>query len=127
MRALTRAALTRFCAGTGAAAASVAKRLTRARAAPPKSSTNAVANSLYNIIRVLKPQGVFLLISHWGPEKWLGYLEKDEYHWAITVQAVPRPVFGVPQDVDEDVVNDSYEDPSAVFFLYVCQKQGPRQ
>jgi len=68
---------------------------------------------------------VFLLISHWGPEKWLGYLEKEEYNWSITVQAVPRPVFGNAVEPEEET-NNQYEDPTAIFFLYICQKQGQR-
>jgi SAM-dependent methyltransferase len=88
-----------------------------------ESSTNSIANSLYNVIRVLKPHGVFLLVSHWGPEKWLGYLEREEYNWTVTVQCVPRPVLGGSGEPEEQDTQ-SYDDPSAVFFLYICQKQG---
>ena len=86
------------------------------------SSTNAVANALYNVIRALKPSGIFLLISHWGPEKWLGYLEVDAYNWRISVHAVTRPVLGVTQG--EDRGDAGAVDPSAVHYVYVCEKQG---
>ena len=87
------------------------------------SSTNAVANAIYNIIRVLKPTGTFLLISHWGPEKWLGYLEVESYNWKISVHAITRPVVGVPQG-ESDRPDTAAVNPSAVHFLYVCEKQG---
>ena len=86
------------------------------------SSTNGIANALYNVIRTLKPQGIFLLISHWGPEKWLGYLEQDQYNWKISIHALTRPVVGVTQG--EERADAAAVHPSAVHYVYVCEKQG---
>lgn len=88
------------------------------------SSTNKIANALYHIIRVLKSNGTFLLITHWPPEKWLGYLEVEMYNWAISVFAVPRPVVGMPPETatSRDTQQTVYGDPVAVHYLYVCKK-----
>lgn len=92
-----------------------------------ESSTNNVANAMYNILRVLKPDGVFILISHWSPDKWLGYLEVEAYNWTITSQAVPRPVVGVPAvDSSNTTESATYGDPIAVHFVYVCRKLAER-
>jgi SAM-dependent methyltransferase len=86
------------------------------------SSTNQVANALYNVIRSLKPQGVFLLVSFFPPSKWLGYLEVEMYNWKVTVISISRPVIGLVQG--ESRREDETVDPTAVHYLYVCEKQG---
>lgn len=37
---------------------------------------------------VLKPNGVFLIISYGQPDNRLSYLEKEEYGWTVDVQTV---------------------------------------
>ena len=94
------------------------------------SSTVKVADSIYHVLRVLKPTGVFLLISHWPPEKWLGYLEVEVYNWNISVFAIPRPIVGVSLDSSssarDTATQSTYGDPIAVHYLYVCRKLGER-
>jgi len=94
------------------------------------SSTVKVADSIYNVLRVLKPTGIFVIMSHWPPEKWLGYLEQEAYNWSISAFAVPRPVVGAPPDVNSASVRDTtqsmYGDPVAVHYIYVCKKLGVR-
>jgi ubiquinone/menaquinone biosynthesis C-methylase UbiE len=95
------------------------------------SSTVKVNDSIYHVLRVLKKNGTFMLISHWPPEKWLGYLEIEAYHWSISVFAVPRPVVGVPPESSGNGIRDTtlqstYSDPVAVHYVYVCRKLGDR-
>lgn len=96
-----------------------------------ESSTVKVNDSLYHILRVLKKTGVFLMVSHWAPEKWLGYLEIESYHWSISVFALPRPVVGVLPENSGNGIRETnqpatYQDPIAVHYLYVCRKLGDR-
>jgi hypothetical protein len=37
---------------------------------------------------VLKPGGVFFIVSYGTPENRLSYLENDEYKWHVTVHTV---------------------------------------
>lgn len=90
-----------------------------------ESSTNRISDSIYHILSVLKPTGVFLMISHWPPEKWLGYLEMELYNWTVSVFAVPRPVVGSANEPARE--STTYGDPIAVHYLYVCKKLATRQ
>ncbi len=37
---------------------------------------------------VLKPDGVYFIVSYGTPENRLSYLENDEYKWRVTVHTV---------------------------------------
>jgi ubiquinone/menaquinone biosynthesis C-methylase UbiE len=43
------------------------------------------------IYRVLKPSGVYIIVSYGQPEYRLHYLEKPEFEWTVKVQQIPKP------------------------------------
>lgn len=105
-----------------------------------ESSTNNVTNALFEIVRVLKPDGKFVLISHGIPDKWLGYLEQGQFKWKVSSYAIPRPSLvhllshqGAsasgsmqpplpPGPIVIAGVDGPYY-PSNVHFMYVCEKK----
>ena len=70
---------------------------------------------LLEVSRVLKPSGVFLMVSHGQPHHRQSYLNKEAYGWAIEVLTVPRPILAVPiPGADE---KDNF------YYIYVCKKK----
>jgi hypothetical protein len=41
-----------------------------------------------SLIRVLKPKGVYVVISYGIPDNRLSYLENKDYNWSVTVKTV---------------------------------------
>ena len=80
---------------------------------------NSTANSTRTcaeVARVLKPGGVYLVISYGSPENRLSYLENDDYNWKVAVHTVPKPSIsasGMPEATD----------PNQVHYIYVCTKK----
>ena len=65
--------------------------------------------------RVLKPGGVYVLVSHGPPETREGFLVGDEEHglrWTITSTVIAKPPIN---DTVEQVVDQS-------FYVYFCKK-----
>ena len=61
--------------------------------------------------RVLKPDGVYIMISYGLPEARLNYLENESYGWTVTVHTVPKGV------------GDAKEgDPDSFHYIYCCKK-----
>jgi ubiquinone/menaquinone biosynthesis C-methylase UbiE len=113
-----------------------------------ESSTNNVTNSIFEIIRVLKPDGKFVMISHGIPDKWLGYLEQTQYSWKVSCFALARPSLSHLSTPESAATASKSENgngkglssaaslgpiaiaggggpfyPSNIHFMYVCEKQ----
>ena len=82
-----------------------------------EGSTANVAKMAEEASRVLKPSGVFFIVSYGPPDHRLPHLEKEDYGWQVTVHTVPKPT------VSAAVVPDT-ADASSVHYVYVCQKGG---
>lgn len=56
-----------------------------------EGSTTNVGKMLAEVTRVLKPNGVFFMVSYSSPDNRLSYLENDDYHWKVVVHTVGTP------------------------------------
>ncbi|KAG6617277.1 putative methyltransferase [Phytophthora cinnamomi] len=79
-----------------------------------EGSTANVAKMCQEIHRVLKPNGVYLIVSYGVPDNRLSYLENKELQWKVTVHTVPKPTVSAVQVSEADA--------NAVHYIYVCQK-----
>ncbi|CAH0479519.1 unnamed protein product [Peronospora belbahrii] len=79
-----------------------------------ESSTANVSKMCQEIYRVLRPNGVYFVVSYGIPDNRLGYLDNKELPWKVTVHTVPKPTVSAVQ-VSEAEAN-------AVHYIYVCQK-----
>lgn len=83
-----------------------------------EGSTANVSKMAGEISRVLKPNGVFVIISYGVPDNRLNYLEKeDAYSWNVSVHTVPKPTVSA-------AAVPSAEDVNGVHYIYVCSKGG---
>ena len=81
---------------------------------------NSTANSgryVKEVARVLKPGGVFIIVSFGAPENRLSYLE-GEYGWSVTVSAIPKP------SISAAGLAEASHDPSQSHYVYVARKEG---
>ena len=80
---------------------------------------NSTANSgryVAEVARVLRPGGVFIVVSFGSPENRLSYFE-GEYGWQVTVHSIPKPTIntaGLPE------ANTS--DPNMQHYVFICTK-----
>eukprot|EP00929_Paragymnodinium_shiwhaense_P103216 TRINITY_DN66546_c0_g1_i1.p1 TRINITY_DN66546_c0_g1~~TRINITY_DN66546_c0_g1_i1.p1 ORF type:complete len:228 (+),score=24.93 TRINITY_DN66546_c0_g1_i1:1-684(+) len=81
-----------------------------------EGSTANVAKMCSEMSRVLKPDGVYFIVSYGTPENRLSYLENDDFKWRVTVHTVAKPT------VSATAVAES-KDASAVHYVYACQKE----
>merc|ERR1712216_1098215 len=82
-----------------------------------EGSTANVAKMCMEVSRVLKPNGVFFIVSYGVPDNRLQYLENEDYSCTVTVHTVPKPT------VSATAVPDT-KDANSVHYVYVCQKGG---
>jgi SAM-dependent methyltransferase len=83
-----------------------------------EGSTANVAKFCSEVSRVLKPTGIFFIVSYGVPDNRLNYLEKeDAYSWTVTVHTVPKPTVSA-------AAVPSAEDANGVHYIYVCSKGG---
>jgi len=83
-----------------------------------EGSTANVAKMCGEVSRVLKPSGVFFIVSYGVPDNRLNYLEKEDmYSWNVTVHTVPKPTVSA-------AAVPSAEDANGVHYIYVCRKGG---
>ncbi|TDH66641.1 hypothetical protein CCR75_009790 [Bremia lactucae] len=80
-----------------------------------EGSTTNVAKMCQEIHRVLKPNGLYFIVSYGAPENRLSYLENQELHWKVEVHTVPKPIVSAVQVPEGDA--------KAVHYIYVCQKE----
>lgn len=55
-----------------------------------EGSTHNIGRMCEEVSRVLKPSGVFIIVSYGLPENRLGYLEKEDYSWTVKVHTVRK-------------------------------------
>jgi len=84
-----------------------------------EGSTANVAKMCQEISRVLKPNGVYFVVSYGVPDNRLSYLENDDYGWTVTGHTVAKPTVSAVQVQDTNEAN-------AVHYIYVCQKGTPQ-
>ena len=83
-----------------------------------EGSTANMAKLCSEISRVLKPKGIFIIVSYGVPDNRLNYIEKeDSYSWIVTVHTVPKPTVSA-------AAVPSAEDANGVHYIYVCSKGG---
>ena len=72
------------------------------------------------VARVLRPGGVFVVVSFGAPEIRLSFLEGD-YGWRVAARSLPKP------NVDAAALPEgtSPTDPNYFHFAYVCTKGAP--
>mmetsp|Transcript_46548 Transcript_46548/g.68795 ORF Transcript_46548/g.68795 Transcript_46548/m.68795 type:complete len:209 (+) Transcript_46548:94-720(+) len=80
-----------------------------------EGSTANVNKMCAEVSRVLKPKGVYIVISYGIPDNRLSYLERKDYNWSVTVKTVPKPT------VSATAVPDT-KDASSVHYIYIMQK-----
>ena len=56
-----------------------------------ENSTTNASKMISEIYRVLKQNGVYIIVSYGQPEYRLNYLEKPEYEWTVKVHQIPKP------------------------------------
>eukprot|EP00440_Ansanella_granifera_P062970 gb/GFBE01068283.1/.p1 GENE.gb/GFBE01068283.1/~~gb/GFBE01068283.1/.p1 ORF type:complete len:317 (+),score=56.45 gb/GFBE01068283.1/:1-951(+) len=91
---------------------------------------------LSEVFRVLKPGGIYLMVSHSGPARRLRYLAKDARRpWKVELARLPRPKpslagdrtdRGVGQadaDAAEGMDAAANESAGTCFYVYLCTKQ----
>eukprot|EP00644_Phytophthora_capsici_P009139 jgi/Phyca11/504226/fgenesh2_kg.PHYCAscaffold_6_\ len=79
-----------------------------------EGSTANVSKMCQEIHRVLKPNGVYFIVSYGVPDNRLSYLENKELQWRVTVHTVPKPTVSAVQVSEADA--------NAVHYIYACQK-----
>ncbi|VWU49191.1 methyltransferase, putative [Hepatocystis sp. ex Piliocolobus tephrosceles] len=77
-----------------------------------EDSLKNVEEMLSEVARVLKSDGTFIIISHAQPNYRLGYLQKEEYKWSVTIKTVKRPMLGVVAPPVDDCLH----------YVYICKK-----
>mmetsp|Transcript_10384 Transcript_10384/g.14319 ORF Transcript_10384/g.14319 Transcript_10384/m.14319 type:complete len:210 (-) Transcript_10384:281-910(-) len=83
-----------------------------------EGSTANVAKFCSEVSRVLKPTGLFFIVSYGVPDNRLNYLEKEDiYSWTVTVHTVPKPTVSA-------AAVPSAEDSNGVHYIYICSKGG---
>lgn len=83
-----------------------------------EGSTANMAKLCSEVSRVLKPKGLFFIVSYGVPDNRLNYIEKEDvYSWNVTVHTVPKPTVSA-------AAVPSAEDANGVHYIYVCTKGG---
>ena len=77
-----------------------------------EGSTSNVGKALSEITRVLKPNGVLLMLSYGIPDNRLSYLDNDAYHWSVQVHTVQSQQLALLQARPSDA--------NSVHYMYVC-------
>merc|ERR1711923_546809 len=80
-----------------------------------EGSTHNATKMLSEISRVLKPDGVYIAVSHGQPSYRLTYLEREEYKWKVETFTVQKPMMGMTASLSSD-------DKDNVHYVYVCVK-----
>jgi len=80
-----------------------------------EGSTANIAKYCTEASRVLKPKGVFFIVSYGIPENRLQYLQNEDYSWKVDHFTIPKPT------VSATSVPDA-KDAQSVHYIYICQK-----
>eukprot|EP01084_Bolivina_argentea_P144224 253109_1 len=81
-----------------------------------EGSVTNVAKLCQEISRVLKRNGVYIVVSYGQPDTRLGYLENSAYLWKVEVFKVPKPTIN-------PTLESQKNDPSSFHYIYVCKKE----
>ncbi|GAB2216607.1 hypothetical protein Droror1_Dr00024382 [Drosera rotundifolia] len=100
-------------------------------------ATISAARMLAEVCRLLKPGGIYVLITYGDPKVRMPHLSRPVYNWKIALYTIPRPGYQksagsassmksylepIPLTVDGALPPDfALEDPDC-HFIYVCQK-----
>eukprot|EP00624_Nannochloropsis_granulata_P006983 evm.model.NODE_5768_length_38717_cov_23.994007.6 len=90
-----------------------------------KGSITNVASMCMEVSRVLKPDGVFIIVSYGIPSNRLQYLQEERYKWQVSVHSVVKPS-ATASSSSSSTTSDAADatDASSVHYVYICQK-GP--
>ncbi|SBT80384.1 methyltransferase, putative [Plasmodium malariae] len=77
-----------------------------------EDSLKYIEEMLSEVSRILKSEGTFVVISHAQPTYRLGYLQKQDYKWNVTIKTVKRPMLGIVTAPIDDNLH----------YVYICTK-----
>ena len=83
-----------------------------------EGSTDNIDKVLSEIHRVLKQDGVYLMVSYASSEHRLTYLQKEYFNWDVKVEKVNKPTMTTSitiQADDRDSLN--------LHYIYICKKR----
>ncbi|CDJ45301.1 Os11g0557700 protein, related [Eimeria tenella] len=75
-----------------------------------------VNKALTLISQILKPGGVYMMISYGSPMFRLNHLQRKEFEWTVDLQTLEKPSLNTPAEVEEK---------SNVHYIYICKKEQP--
>jgi hypothetical protein len=75
------------------------------------------AKCLSEISRVLSSDGVFISISHAGPNSRMSILERPEYGWSVRVEKVSKPMLKLIKESSTENGDDR-----VYHYIYICKK-----
>ena len=87
-----------------------------------ENSTVNTGKYVGTVARLLKPGGVFIIVSFGTPENRLSYLEGD-YGWQVTVHSIPKPTIntaGLPEVNSSDPNQQHVRAPPAGVRVRAC-------
>lgn len=100
------------------------------------------AQMLGEVSRLLKPGGIYMLITYGDPTVRMPHLRRPVYNWNVMLYIIPRPGFEKPESRDtsrksylepvptteKGLLSPSYvlEDPDS-HFIYVCRKMDEKE
>ncbi|CDI76350.1 hypothetical protein, conserved, partial [Eimeria acervulina] len=73
-----------------------------------------VHKALTLISQILKPGGVYMMISYGSPVFRLNHLQKKELQWTVELQTLEKPSLNASTEVEEK---------SDVHYIYICKKE----
>lgn len=80
-----------------------------------EGSTHNAQKMLMEVSKVLKPDGVYVVVSHGHPAYRLTYLQRQEFGWNVKIFTVQKPMMGMTASLSsDDKGNDHY--------IYACVK-----
>mmetsp|Transcript_55385 Transcript_55385/g.108420 ORF Transcript_55385/g.108420 Transcript_55385/m.108420 type:complete len:223 (+) Transcript_55385:253-921(+) len=84
-----------------------------------EGSTHNIQTMLREVSRVLKPNGIYIVISYGQPSYRMSYLQRADYGWSgsVSVQAVQKPLMGL---TGSTMTGDEKEN---CHYIYICTKQ----
>lgn len=87
-----------------------------------KGSIENVSKMCQEVSRVLKPDGVFIIVSYGMPCNRLQYLQEETYKWRVSVKTVLKPSATASSSAPAATDATDPTDASSVHYVYVCQK-----
>jgi len=80
-----------------------------------EGSTHNATKMLSEVSRSLKPDGVYIAVSHGQPSYRLTYLQREEFKWKVQIFTVQKPMMGMTASLSSD-------DKDNVHYIFVCAK-----